>query len=459
MRENHTTYLQNSTILIVDDDPYVREGLCDILEYEQYNTIEAGDGKTALDAIAQESINLILLDLEMPRVAGMDVLRHTMDKYPEIPVVIISGKGTIRQAVEATKLGAYDFLEKPVDAQRTLLTVRNALEKATLQRQRNRFLDEARQRYQMVGSSLAMQRIYRLIDKAAAVSSRVLLLGESGTGKELIARAIHHNSPRAPGPFVAVNCAAIPEDLIESTLFGHERGAFTGAHAHKMGKFEQADGGTLFLDEIGDMSLMTQTKTLRVLEESRIERVGGTKVIPVNVRVIAATNKDLEAELEAGNFREDLFYRLNVITLRVPPLRERRDDIVNLVNHFLELYSLENELPAKKLEVSALTILTEYEWPGNIRQLRNVVERLMALSEGEVITARDVAGALNRLQEMPTPTQTPNLREAREQFERDYILKALINTSWEIKEAAMALGIDRSHLWKKMQRYRIDKPR
>lgn len=446
----------SAKVLIVDDDPYVRESLRDILEFSGYATVEAGDGKTALDLLTPPSVDLMLLDLELPRVSGMDVLRQVVAEYPGLPVIIISGKGTIRTAVEATKIGAYDFLEKPVDAQRTLLTVRNALEKAVLQRQRDRLLDEARQRYRMVGSSPAMQRIYQFIDKAAAVQSKVLIVGESGTGKELIARAIHHNSARAAGPFVAVNCAAIPEELIESELFGHERGAYTGARGAHRGKFEQAHGGTLFLDEIGDMSLMTQAKTLRALAESQVERIGGTRPISVDVRVIAATNKDLEEEMAKGNFREDLYYRLNVVAITVPPLRERRADIPSLVEHFVDLYCEENELPIKKLDRHAQTVLLEHPWPGNIRQLRNVVERLMVLSDEEIITVREVAEALNRPQAAAAPALHPSLREAREQFERDFILTTLIASDWKIQETAATLGIDRSHLWKKMRHYGIE---
>jgi two-component system nitrogen regulation response regulator NtrX len=445
-----------SVVLIVDDDAHVRESLREILDYAGHSTDEAGDGKAALDLLTHRDVDLMLLDLDLPRVTGIEVLRKTAEEHPELPVVIISGKGTIRSAVEATKLGAYDFLEKPLEAERTLLTVRNALEKGHLKRERDRLLDEARKRYQMVGSSPAMQGIYRLIDKAAASQSKLLIVGENGSGKEMIARAIHHNSSRAGGPFVAVNCAAIPETLIESELFGHERGAFTGAQATRHGKFERADGGTLLLDEVGDMSLMTQAKTLRVLAEGAIERLGSEKTIHVNVRVVAATNKDLKAEMEAGNFREDLFYRLNVITFQVPPLRERREDIPDLIDFFLTQYCEENGLPLKELDRGAAKLLVEHDWPGNVRQLRNVIERLVVLSDDVAIGVADVAVALETSRFHPHPAYK-TLREAREQFECEFIQKTLIAHQWKMQETAAALGIERTHLWKKMKRYGVEK--
>lgn len=446
---------ERATILVVDDDPVILTRLQEILRDAGHHTEKAVDGKEALDVLARCDIDLMLLDLELPRVSGMEVLRQSVASHPQMPVIIFSATGTIQTAVEATRLGIYDFLEKPADRERILLTVRNALEKVRLQRQRDHLLEEARWRYRMVGSGPAMQRIYRFIDKAAAVQSRVLIVGESGTGKELIARAIHQNSSRVAGPFVAVNCAAIPEELIESELFGIEGRVATGVAA-RAGKFEQADGGTLFLDEIGDMSLMTQAKILRALAENQIVRVGGSKPIPVDVRVITATNKDLEAEMKVGNFREDLFYRLCVINIDVPPLRERREDIPSLVDHFVLLEAETNELPPKQLERRALAMLVEYDWPGNIRQLQNVVERLVAFSDGETIAARDVAEALNRLKtEVPTHPP-PSLGEARDRFERDFILKTLIAYDWKIQESATALGIDRSNLWRKIKHHSIE---
>ena len=441
-------------ILVVDDDQHVRASMSDILEHTGYTVLEAGDGKTALDQIDAEPVDLVLLDLQLPRVSGMEVLHQTAAERPALPVVIISGKGTIQTAVEATQVGAYDFLEKPVDAQRALLTVRNALEKAQLQRQRDRLLEEAKEQYRMVGSSAPMQRVYTLIDKAAATNSKVLITGENGTGKELVARAIHHNSARAGEPFVTVNCAAIPESLIESELFGHEKGAFTGAKGPRKGKFEQADGGTLFLDEVADMSLMTQAKTLRALQEQQIQRIGGEKPRRVDVRVIAATNKDLKAEIDAEHFRQDLFYRLNIIAIEVPPLRARREDIPDLVNHFLEHFSDEMGMSVQSIASGAMVELMSRDWPGNIRELRNVIERLVALSDTTEISPRAVQEALDG---HPMPDDAPDdpadLRGARERFERAYIRQVLTEHDGGIQATAEALGIDRSHLWKKMKQY------
>ena len=446
-----------ATILIVDDDLYVRESLREILNDNGYTIEEAADGKTALDILAQNSVDLMLLDLDLPRINGMDVLRKTATEFPQVGVVIISGKGTIESAVEATKLGAYDFLEKPLEAQRTILTIRNAVEKLFLVRQRDRLVEEAKECYKMVGASPAMQRIYRLIDKAAASQSKVLIVGENGTGKELIARAIHHNSSRASEPFVAVNCAAIPEHLIESELFGHQKGAFTGACASHRGKFEQANRGSLFLDEISNTSLMMQAKILRALEEKVIDRVGGERSIHIDVHVIAATNGKLEQEIKEGLFREDLYYRLNVITIEVPPLRKRREDIPLLVDHFLKKLGQEKCLKGKKLERGAMTVLIEHDWRGNVRELRNMIERLIVLSEGETISASDAIQALKKNITHQEICTSKSLCEARVQFERDFILKSLVSNSWKILETAEALGIDRSHLWKKMKQYGIER--
>lgn len=448
-------------ILVVDDVPHVREDLCSVLEHAGHETVEAGDGRTALREINRGQIDAVLLDLQIPRRSGMEVLRQVADEQPELPVVIVSGKGTIRTAVEATKLGAYDFLEKPVDAQRTLVTVRNALERSRLQRQRDRLLDEAKKRYRMVGSSSPMQRVYGRIDKAAQTTSKVLIVGENGSGKELVARAIHHNSARAGEPFVTVNCAAIPESLIESELFGHEKGAFTGAKGQRVGTFEQADEGTLFLDEIGDMSLAAQAKTLRALEEGEIRRVGSEAPIEVDVRIIAATNKNLSAEIDEGRFREDLYWRLNVVSIEVPPLRQRRKDIPVLVDHFMERFAEENGLPPREVRPAAMAELMSRDWPGNIRQLKNAVERLVVLNEQSEITARVVREVLggardSGVQSNDGSQSEEGLRAARARFERAYIEQVLRRHDGAIQETADALGIDRSHLWKKMKRYDIE---
>lgn len=445
------------TVLIVEDDEFLRRKLQEVLIDEGLSIVVAGDGKTALHLLDDHAIDLMLLDLKLPRVSGMDVLRHTADAHPEVPVVIISGEGTIPTAVEAMRLGIYDFIEKPLTIDRILLTVRNALEKRRLQHQRDRLLEEVEQRYRMIGAGGAMQQIYELIDRAAKTHSKVLITGEHGAGKELVARAIHYNSDRASGPFVTVNCAAIPESLIESELFGYEKGAFTNALSSTPGKFEQASDGTLFLDEIGDMSLMTQAKTLRVLSEDVVERLGKRQPIPIDARIIAATNKDLEQTIQDGSFREDLYYRLNVITIHIPPLRERREDIPDLTKHFLSLFCKERNLTPHEPDPQVLTLLMEYNWPGNIRQLRNLIEQLVALSDDGALDVYDVAAALKIPHQ--SPAMHTDLREAREHFERDFIRESLIARQWKIQETAHALGIERSNLWKKMQRYGIKRVR
>ncbi len=396
-----------------------------------------------------------MLDLELPRISGINVLREIAERRLDIPVVIISAYGSVPKAVTTMKLGAYDFIEKPLDAQRTLQTVRAALEQLFQRRERVRSLEEARARYGMIGASPAIQQVYQCIDRAAASRAKVLLVGESGTGKEMAAQAIHQLGARADQPFVAVNCAAIPETHIESELFGHAKGAFTGARGLHRGKFEQANRGTVFLDEIADMSLMTQAKVLRALEEGEIQPVGGESPIRLDVRVIAATNKDLAQAVEDGHFREDLFFRLNVITIFVPPLRERREDIAELAKHFVGLYSRLNGVPERLLTSAALSLLIEHDWPGNIRELSNAVERLVVLGDGDVIDAREVRDAIRAHVPDSDRHTFANLREAREQFEREFIKTSLLAHEGRIQETAVALGINRSHLWKKMKQLGI----
>ena len=446
------------SLLVVDDDPHVRTGLCDILNHHEYKTHEAGDGRSALTLMEERPVDLVLLDLDLPRLSGMQVLESALESHPALPIIIVSGKGTIQHAVRATKIGAYDFIEKPVDAQRMLVTVRNALEKRTLQQQRDHLVNEARARYRMVGSSNPMQRLYTIIDKASRTASKILITGENGVGKELVARAIHHNSSRAGEPFVTVNCAALPESLIESELFGHRKGAFTGAAQQRQGKFISADGGTLFLDEIGDMELNTQSKTLRALEDQAVHPVCADDTIQVDARIIAATNKDLTRAVDEGSFRRDLYYRLNVITINVPPLRERRSDIPDLVAHFLHKFSTRNGIHTRRVDGAGLTLLMSHDWPGNVRQLRNVIERLVALSDAAQIPATAVADALGRHDRKVTELRQTDLRAAREQFERAFIRRTLDAQDGQIQSTAEALGISRSHLWRKMQKYEIESP-
>ena len=444
--------------LIVDDDPHVRESLRDVLEHEGFVTLEAGDGKTALDLLDQERVDLLLLDLHLPRVSGLDVLRQVADRRLDIPVVIISGTRSIPTAVQSIQLGGCEYLEKPLDAERTLAVVRGAVDRFTQRRSRRRTIAYALERYGMCGAGPAMQRVFDAIDKAAATRAKVLIVGESGTGKEMVANAIHRLSPRVAASFVAVNCAAVPETLIESELFGHVEGAFTGARRAHRGSFEQAHGGTLFLDEIGDMSLMTQAKVLRTLESGELRRVGGEGGRYVDFRLIAATNKDLAGEVREGNFREDLFFRVSVIMIRLPPLRARREDIPDLVRHFELLHARRDSVPQRTITDAAMSLLIEHDWPGNARELSNVIERMVVLAEGGVVDAHDVRAAL-LLGESPTgPHVDVGLRPARDRFERDYILATLTGHGWRIQETAETLGINRSHLWKKMRRLGIEVP-
>lgn len=441
--------------LVVDDDPHVRQSLREILEHDGYRTLEAADGKVALELLEDRPVDLVLLDLELPRISGLAVLRHMADHHREVAVVIVSGKGSIPTAVDSIKLGAFDFLEKPLDARRTLDAARHALEAAG--RGGARELSDAWDRYEMVGAGPAMQEVYRNIDRAAASEARILLLGESGTGKERVARAIHRNSERRQAAFVAVNCAAIPESLIESEVFGHARGAFTGATGAHRGRFQQADSGTLLLDEVGDMSLMTQARVLRAVEEGRIQPLGAERPVDVDVRLVAATNKDLGAEVREGNFREDLYYRLNVVTIELPPLRRRREDIPHLVDHFLGAHVREAGAGRKELTPAALAELAAYEWPGNVRQLANVVERLVVFSGGPSIGVGEVRRAIRERRKIGG-SDALDLRAARKEFERAFITTSLRDHGWRIQETADALGISRSHLWKKMQKLRIEEP-
>jgi DNA-binding NtrC family response regulator len=447
--------LTRPTTLIVDDDPSIRQGLRELLQHEGLSTLEAGDGKTALDLLARGGVDLLLLDLELPRVSGFDVLQWIGDKGLDVAVVIVSGRGSIRAAVATTKLGAYDFLEKPVDGETTLRVVREVLERNARRRGNAQCVPELRSG--VIGSSAAISEVLHLIARAARTDAKVLVTGESGTGKELTARAIHENSARRHGPFVAVNCAAIPENLIESELFGHERGAFTGAVARRLGKLEQSHRGTLFLDEIADMSLMTQAKVLRVLEERRLHRVGGESDVNVDFRVVAATNKDLATAVEQGDFREDLYYRLNIVRIDMPALRARRDDVPELAQFFLRSLAQAESLPERTLTPAAVAALMAYEWPGNVRELRNAMERLLVLGPAGPVQPGEVR-ALLRVEGEANADRASSLREARHEFERAFVQRALRAHEGRIQETADELGIDRSHLWKKMRRLGIDVP-
>jgi DNA-binding NtrC family response regulator len=455
------------TILVVDDEASIRRTLREILEYEDFEVEEAVDGEEALAAIQEHQYDLVLLDVKMPEVDGMEVLEEIANSAADLPVVMISGHGTIETAVEATKLGAYDFIEKPPDLNRLLVTVRNALDHGQLEVKNRRMRQTLSEQSTgdlppIIGESDAIADIKDTIERVAPTEARVLISGENGTGKELVAKWIHHRSARAEEPIVEVNCAAIPDELIESELFGHEQGAFTGATQQRIGKFEQAHEGTLFLDEIGDMSLSAQAKVLRVLQEDEIERVGGERSIEVDVRVIAATNKDLMAEIEEGRFREDLYHRIGVILIEVPPLRRRRDDIPLLTKHGAERLARRNGLSPKSFTDEALDRLKDYEWRGNVRELYNVVERLLILVEGDTIEAADV----DQFVEPKTISDGPakelisaydDFTQARDQFEKRFIEHKLDAHDWNVSQTAETIGIQRSHLYNKLNKYGIER--
>lgn len=447
------------TILVVDDEKAVRESLKLILEYEKFRVLFAEDGSQCLQTLERDGADAVLLDIKMPGMDGMEVLQEIHKRYPPMQVIMISGHGTIETAVEATKKGAFDFLQKPLDRDRILITVRNALEHKKLSSE----IQEIRQRIEgkerILGESPNIKEILALVDRVAPTDSRVLITGENGTGKELVAKAIHRKSKRRDKPLVEVNCAAIPTELIESELFGHEKGAFTGATAQRIGKFEQADGGTIFLDEVGDMSLAAQAKVLRVLEEGKIERVGGSKTIGVDVRVIAATNKNLTNEIGKGNFREDLYHRLNVIPIHIPPLRERREDIPILVNAFIEDVCERNGMAMKTIPDRVMQTLVSMEWTGNVRELRNMVERLVIVSPGNTID-----GALLESVRLDRKTELDDIisgsktfQEFKDRAEAAYIRHMLELHNWNISKTAEAMDIQRSHLYSKMRKYGLER--
>ncbi len=439
-------------ILIVDDDISLCDILINTLEYVGYKTSNVQTGEAALSILDNQNVDIMLLDFRLPDMDGLEILNKVLQKKPALPVIMISGQGSIPVAVNATKSGAYDFLEKPIDAERVLITLKNALEKSRLTREKMNLIDREKHRYLMIGESARMVHLNEIIQKAAASNSKVLVQGENGTGKELVARAIHYNSSRAAGPFVAVNCAAIPESLIESELFGHKRGSFTGATADKKGRFQLAESGTLLLDEIGDMSVLTQAKLLRTLEENTIEMVGGSEPLDIDVRVIAATNKDLETAVHENNFREDLFYRLNVIRIDVPPLRERKEDIPLLTEFFIAYFCNELNIPNKKMSMKAMNRLIDYNWPGNVRELKNVIEKAVVLLNGSEIQIQDIASVL-RTSDRLMQNQKGHLtfKEAKHTFEREYILQKLIEHDFNITHAAKCMDLPRTYLHKKIK--------
>ena len=449
-----------SSILIVDDEPGVRAALGGVLRDEGYRVDAVESGEACLERLGRQPYDVVVLDVWLPGMDGLATLTRMRERDIDAEVVIISGHGSVEAAVRAIKMGAYDFVEKPLSLDKTVLVVRNALRQRQLQAENIALRAKVDAQYTMVGESHVMARLRDQIALAAPSNGRVLIFGENGTGKELVARTIHAMSRRRGGPFVEVNCAAIPEELIESELFGHVRGAFTGAVADRRGKFELAHGGTIFLDEIGDMSLKTQAKVLRVLQEQTMEAVGGSSRIRVDARVLAATNKDLTDEIRHARFREDLYFRLNVVPIFVPPLRERPDDIPLLADHFMALLAREYGRRAKVFDADAVTALRRYGWPGNVRELRNLVERLMIMVPGERITADDVrvlgSGAIDRgSPDEPTLEAVAPLHLARDEFEKAYILRALALQNGNMSKTADVLGVERSNLYRKMRGFGI----
>ncbi|MFH1219089.1 MAG: sigma-54 dependent transcriptional regulator [Candidatus Eisenbacteria bacterium] len=446
--------MKKYTILVIDDQPEILRTVAGLLEDEGYRTMTAPSGTEGLAKLPDADISLVLLDIFMPGIDGLETLSRIKRISPETPVIMISGQATIDAAVKATKLGAADFVEKPLQPERLLLSIKNALEMENLRNQNIRLAGELRRRQTMIGENEPMRKLREEIMRAAPSRARVLIVGENGTGKELVAAAIHENSPRRERPFVKLNCAAIPKDLIESELFGHEKGAFTGALTRKEGRFDLADGGSLLLDEIGDMSLDTQAKLLRVLEEGEFERLGGKTSIKVDVRVVSSTNKDLLEEIRKGSFREDLYFRIAAIPIRVPPLRERKDDIPLLVRHFAKIFCEEYNRPLRQFSDQAMAVLMSYEWPGNVRELKNVVERLVIMTDDTLVTD---AGIRPFTHQAPAAATSRSLNDSVEDFERALILRELNKTGWNISQAAAKLGIDRANLHRKMRRYSISR--
>jgi two-component system, NtrC family, nitrogen regulation response regulator NtrX len=448
------------TILLVDDEPQILQALSGLLQDEDFEVLTAPDGEEALRKVREDLPDLVMLDIAMPGRDGLEILKDLKDLHPGLPVIMISAYGSVENAVRATRLGAYDFIEKPPHADKILLSVRNALEMSRLSEENRRLRQQAAPGREIIGESSAIQQVKEKLLLVASTNASVLITGENGTGKELVARALHFQSRRAHRLFVEVNCAAIPEDLIESELFGHEKGAFTGATSRRQGKFDLAHEGTLFLDEIGDMSLKTQAKILRILEEQRFERVGGSRPIQVDVRVVAATNKNLEEEIARGTFRADLYHRINVIPVQVPPLRERREDIPLLSQYFLQEVARENQAPPKTLTPAAMEVLSAQPWPGNVRELKNFIWRVFLLTPHGVIDAGDLplerdhaghpAGSLSALLALS------DFREARAGFEREYLQRKLKEHGGSVSATAQAIGLERTHLYRKLRTFGLD---
>ena len=449
----------NARVLVVDDEEAIRSTMKQAIDYAGHDWLVAGSGQEGLEVVERESPDVVFLDIKMPGMDGLEALKRMKEIDHSVEVVIISGHGTMETAHAATKLGAFSCLSKPIVTDNILLNIRNALEQRRLKTEVSSYRELASIRHEMIGDSLALREVTEAISRAAPTSSTVLVHGESGVGKELVARAVHRNSRRGKERFVQVNCAALPEELIESELFGHERGAFTGATQKQIGKFEQADRGTIFLDEIGDMSLRTQAKVLRVLQEGEVERLGSARTIKVDARVIAATNRNLEEAIDGGTFREDLYFRLSVIPIQVPPLRDRREDIPRLVGHLAALFCRDNNIRPKQITVAAVEMMARDRWRGNVRELRNTVERLMVMTAGETIDVAEVRGVLRgesgRGAADVTSISASTLREFKEVAERAFLVEKLREHGWNISKTAEEIDTPRSNLYKKLEQYQI----
>jgi len=451
----------NETILIVDDETSICQSLKAILSDEGYQVLVAENGEDAIKIVDDEMPQLVLLDIWLPGMDGLETLKAIKAAHPHVFVIMMSGHGTIETAVKATKLGAFDFIEKPLSLDKVIIMVNNALNVVRLEEENVLLKQKVSHQYELTGNSQEIRELKEMINIVAPTNAWILIMGENGTGKELVARSIHHLSRRAHKPIVEVNCAAIPEELIESELFGHEKGSFTGATEKKRGKFDLAHEGTIFLDEVADMSLKAQAKILRILQEKKFERVGGNKLIDMDVRVLAATNKDLEKEMEAGRFRQDLYYRLHVIPLRVPTLRERKEDIKPLTERFLLDFALKEGMPKKEITDSAIELLKKHYWPGNVRELKNIIERLIILTPGNEITVKDippldiVSNADDGEEERPILAAADSLKDAKMDFERQFILKKLEENEGNISKTAEAIGLERSNLHKKLRSLKV----
>ncbi len=447
------------SILIIDDEKEICESIKMILEYEDYDVDYTIDAVAGLKKLEYNSYNALLLDIQMPEMTGFEVLKWLKENKTELSVIMISAYGNLENAVKATKLGAFDFIEKPIDREKLLISIRNAVGTTNLIKENKELRSTLIKEEEIIGESEEIKNVIGLIDRVAITDSRVLITGENGTGKELVARAIHRKSKRANSDLVEVNCAAIPNELIESELFGHEKGSFTGAVKDRIGKFEQANGSTLFLDEIGDMSLQAQAKVLRAIEDGVITKVGGTSKINVDVRIVSATNKDLRKEIKKGNFREDLFHRLNVIPIKVPPLRKRKDDIPILTLHFVKKICAQNKFVLKEFSDGALEVLNNYSWSGNVRELRNIIERIVIMIPNKIISKDDVISMLPNIEQKADSLIdiSNSFQEFKEKAERAFIVKQLEINKWNISKTAEALEIQRSHLYNKMKKYNITK--